>query len=404
MAKRIVAILFLTALCSAAPARGDVLILTHPDASWSVRLDLPGFEMKPPRMLRDRSQVWALGSNKETGVSLTAFVEKATKLRESSECRDASLKRMASARKKMSLSEHGDYALAESPVPEGASAQAGPTLLHAYLYHEDFCVDVQLSKQPYRPADREVLLKALDGLTTVPASKEEMARSAAYTRLSGPEEQIVLEAVQRLRAKDFNTAEKLLLPLCPEARRLSAEAAGSPECALRVALAGEARKLTQGEDLAIMYQRAGDLLSKDGRPDAALETFRKSLDIRPNDAETLHAIGNAHHDRRDLAAASATFTRSLELRPNDAKTMYSLAVNLVDQGKLVEADAMLDRVERADPKNGAVWFTRGEIQMQRGRYTEAMATFEKAGNMGYDEEKVRAKMKECRDALRPKKD
>ncbi len=213
----------------------------------------------------------------------------------------------------------------------------------------------------------------------------------------------MLEAAQRLRAKDFNAAEKLLLPLCPEAKRQSGDEAGSPECTLRSAALAEARMTSQGADPASMYWRTGNLLARDGRPGAALEAFWKNLDIRPDAADTLCSIGHAQRDKRDFAAAGATFTRALELRPNDARTMYSLATNLTDQGKLVEADAMLDRVEQADPKDFRVWFSRGEIQRQRGQYTQAIAYFEKANDLGFDAEKVKAKIKECREALAPRR-
>src|SRR5881397_2557645 len=95
----LVAFLSLTAGLGAAPARGDVVLLTHPDASWSLRLDLPGYAIKPPRMLRDRSQVWTVASSKETGANLTAFVEKQIKLHETSECRDYYVKKVAAAKK-----------------------------------------------------------------------------------------------------------------------------------------------------------------------------------------------------------------------------------------------------------------------------------------------------------------
>src|SRR5258707_6146082 len=93
----LVALLFLTAGFQVAPARADVLVLTHPDASWSLRLDLPGYAFKPARMLRDRTQVCAAASSRETGVSLTAFVEQKTTLRQTAECRDYFLKKMAAA-------------------------------------------------------------------------------------------------------------------------------------------------------------------------------------------------------------------------------------------------------------------------------------------------------------------
>ncbi len=395
----LVAFLSLTSGFQAAPARADVLLLTHPDASWSLRLDLPGYAIKSPRMLRDRSQVWAVASSRETGVSLTAFVEKMTQLRETTECRDYYLKKVAVAKKRMTLSENNGWAIAEGTPAEVPAGQTGQRTLHAYLYHDNFCVDVQFSRQPPGPNDRNLLFKALDGLSTVPASREEMTRATTYLSLGGPGEQAALEAAQRLRAKDFAAAEALLLPLCPEARRQTAEGRSLPDCSLRNAGLAEARNVNQGRDLATLYWRAGDLLVKDGRPDAALEVFRKGLDILPGHADIWFSIGLAQRDRNDFEAAGAALNKSLALRPNDARTMYWIATTLMDQGKLIEADAMLDRVEKTDPKEVHVWFRRAEIKMMRGQYNEAIATFEKAQSLGVDEEEVRAKIKECRDAI-----
>jgi tetratricopeptide (TPR) repeat protein len=258
---------------------------------------------------------------------------------------------------------------------------------------------VQFSKQPPGPDDRNLFVKALDGLSAVPASRNEMTRATTYVPLGGPGEQVALEAAQKLRAKDFTAAETLLLPLCPEAKRQTAEGRSTADCSLRNAGLAEARNVNQGRDLATLYWRAGDLLAKDGRPDAALEVFRKGLDILPGHADIWFSIGLAHRDRNDPVAAIAAFNKSLALRPNDARTMFWLATTLMDQGKLVEADAMLDRVEKADPKEVHVWYRRAEILMMRGRYNDAIETLEKAEKLGLGKDEVQAKIKECRDAL-----
>jgi tetratricopeptide (TPR) repeat protein len=216
---------------------------------------------------------------------------------------------------------------------------------------------------------------------------------------SGPGEQIVLEAVLKLRAKDYGAADALLTPFCPEVERRSSQAHRSPDCALRIAGIGEARKLQDDKALANLYWYVGDLLAKDGRPDAALETFRKSLDIRADDPDTWYSIGQVEWDRHDLEAAGTAFARALELRPNDATTLYWLATNLMDQGKLADAEAMLDRVLLADPKEVRVWYRRGEIEMRRGEYAKAIESFEKAKDLGVDAGKVRAKIRECKEAL-----
>src|SRR5262245_61044030 len=202
--RRGAASLLLTAAFAAAPARADVLVLTHPDAMWSVHMNLPGFALKSPRISRDRLHVWAMTSNRETGVMLTAFINKETKLRRTSECRDLAIKKLTEGNKNLSVSEseHGDFALAEESMREAPKGPSIPRLLHAFLYHDNFCIDVQLVKPPYSRDDRDRLLKSLDGLSTVAAPKEEIARAAAYLTLSDPAEQVALDAAQRLRAKD----------------------------------------------------------------------------------------------------------------------------------------------------------------------------------------------------------
>src|SRR5207249_1383103 len=124
-----------------------------------------------------------------------------------------------------------------------------------------------------------------------------------YPLLSGPEEQVEIEGAQRLRAKDYPAAEALLLPLCPEAKRQAPDGRTLADCALRNAGLAEARNINQGRDLATLYWRAGDLLAKDGRPDAAIEVFKRGMDITPDHADIWYSMGMAQHDRKDLSAA-----------------------------------------------------------------------------------------------------
>jgi predicted negative regulator of RcsB-dependent stress response len=390
---------FLMSAFSSPPGGGDLLLLTHPDSSWSLHLDLAGFQVNGPWLYRNGRQVWAKASSEETGVILTAFVEKVPKARHASDCRDQYLKKVKGARRRMSLSARGEMALAESSSTEEPFEQGQQKHLRAYLHRDGFCMDVHLSKQPFLRDDQKLFWTVLDGLAIVPAAEAERARASAYPLSSGPGDQVLLEAAQKLRAGDFAAADGLLSVLCPDTMRRSRESTASPNCSLRIAGIAEARKISQGKDLALQYWRAGDLLAKDGRPDAALETYRKSLDIRPDDPDTWYSIGHVLRETHDLEAAGAAFARALELRPNDATAMYWLATNLMDQGRLADAEAMLEQVLQADPKEVRVWYRRGEIQMKRGDYTRAIESFEKAQELGVVAAKIRAKVKECRRAL-----
>src|SRR5262249_1039519 len=139
----------------------------------------------------------------------------------------------------------------------------------------------------------------------------------------------------------------------------------SPECSLRIAETGEARGISSGKGLALMYWRAADKMQKErGYLDAAQVLFEKSLDIDPNDSDTWYSLGHLHRDKQNLDAAAEAFIHALQLKPGDPDTLYWLATNQMDQGKLAEAEGTLQRVLDVDPKYGKVWYRKGQIQMK----------------------------------------
>ncbi len=365
-------------------------------------MELPGFSFETPKVFRDHRQVWVEANNDDAGVTLTAFIEKVPDARDASSCRKHYAKSLKDSHVHVSTSERGEMALAEYEIAWQGSAVTNQRHLHAYLHREGFCVDLHLSKAPFKAGEEGLFTAVLDASQIGPATDDELTRAASYSPSSGPGEELVLEAGQKLRAKDFVAADALLSPLCPwEDKKISAkDRVASPECSLRIAATGEARGIKNPKELALIYWRAADMMQKEkGYLDAAQVLFEKSLDLDPNDSATWYSLGQLHRDKQSLDAAAEAFTRALQLKPGDPDTLYWLATNQMDQGKLAEAEATLQRVLDVDPKYGRVWYRKGQIQMKRGDYKEAIESFNKAKSSGVDPKKVRERIDECTAAL-----
>jgi len=70
------------------PAVSSLRKLTYPGKSWSLVLDLPGFEFDRRETRPDGTGLMVMGSNKETGLIISVFLEKAAKAGDAVACRE----------------------------------------------------------------------------------------------------------------------------------------------------------------------------------------------------------------------------------------------------------------------------------------------------------------------------
>lgn len=73
----------------------------------------------------------------------------------------------------------------------------------------------------------------------------------------------------------------------------------------------------------ISYNNLGSITLNQGKPEAALSYFQKSLDIVPN-AKTYLALGTAYERLGNYPAASAAYGKALELEPKYGEAYYRL--------------------------------------------------------------------------------
>ena len=85
------------------------------------------------------------------------------------------------------------------------------------------------------------------------------------------------------------------------------------------------------------YSNLGLVLQAQGKPDAAVASYRKAILHQPDHAVAHNNLGNALADLGNLDESVAHYRRALQLQPDFAVAHNNLGVRLKDQGRLHEA-------------------------------------------------------------------
>ncbi|MBK4729794.1 tetratricopeptide repeat protein, partial [Oxynema sp. CENA135] len=85
-----------------------------------------------------------------------------------------------------------------------------------------------------------------------------------------------------------------------------------------------------------LFER-GNTAQSESRYEDAERTWRRVLEIDPNNAYAYIGLGNALYLQRKLEEAISAYRRAIELNPQFAAAYNNLGIALYDQGKLEEA-------------------------------------------------------------------
>ena len=117
------------------------------------------------------------------------------------------------------------------------------------------------------------------------------------------------------------------------------------------------------------------------RPEEAKAELEAALATNPVYLPALLNLGNLHEDLGDRKAAQETYRRALEVAPDDALALSRLAG--VVEAKSHEAGQLVNRIRgsidgRADAERADLGFALGRLLDLRGDYDEAFAAYERA--------------------------
>lgn len=145
-----------------------------------------------------------------------------------------------------------------------------------------------------------------------------------------------------------------------------------------VDLAGDAIVEIREEFLdAYSFLRAGIANERTGDFEGAVRAFRRGLEIEPDNAEILNALGWTLYQNDENEAAVEEYRRALRADPSQPKTHNNLALVLIDLGRIDEAAEHYKKSIEIEPK-ADILADYGALMAYRNHYEEALESYHKA--------------------------
>jgi 4-amino-4-deoxy-L-arabinose transferase-like glycosyltransferase len=188
------------------------------------------------------------------------------------------------------------------------------------------------------------------------------------------------------------------------------------------AVAANVSLRSKDDQLAAAFNNSASVLTEKHKDERAIEYFRRSLALKPDDPEVLGNLGLALMRRKQVDEALANFRRAAELRPQDPRAWMRLASALDQTGKVDEATPCIVRALELDAKGtleSALQLARqtnghdlvaldllAAAQAKNGRFTDAIATASSALSIPPPpgQEPLAAKLRERLELYRQGKD
>jgi tetratricopeptide (TPR) repeat protein len=303
--------------------------------SWSVVVDLPGFEITQ-NGAKQGGRRYLVGSNEKTGVVFSVTLERVQKPPDPAECReflDGRGRNAASewGARNVKRSEASSMAVLEYVIPEDHGVPLQQGNLFACTVKEDVFVDFHLSKVEYKPENR----KLFDAILQTVHFQE------------GAETGALPQGVRESENVDRNPSD------------------------------------------VKAFVRMGEELLRAGKVDGALERFEAAARLDPTSAVPHLRLGGTYALMSKWTDAERETREAVRLDPSDPNSHALLGLVLFQPGRepqsLGEAEQEFQTVLRLVPvtrENGptraAAYFELGVIYDRMGKQATAAQTYDRA--------------------------
>ncbi len=112
--------------------------------------------------------------------------------------------------------------------------------------------------------------------------------------------------------------------------------------------------------------------------DKALKAFKKSITLKPNNAEAYSNLGVVLKNIGNLDKAVEAYKKGISINPNYVDAYYNLGNILKDQGKLDEAIVAYKQSILLNPAYAEAYCNKGVALKNLGKFSEAIEAFKKS--------------------------
>ena len=138
------------------------------------------------------------------------------------------------------------------------------------------------------------------------------------------------------------------------------------------------RLLAQHGDNAELHVVLGQAHAQQGDYDAAIQSLRRALELKPTVAEANATLGTIYLKQGRLAEASTALRAEIAAHPEDTRAQHTLATVLDLEGQSAEALAILTRVLKVRPDYANARYLMGKILLAQGAAAEAVEQLQAA--------------------------
>ena len=126
------------------------------------------------------------------------------------------------------------------------------------------------------------------------------------------------------------------------------------------------------------HNRLGLELRKEGRLEAAAQSFRQALALKSESAEVHNNLGVTLRSQDKTEEAVAHLRHALRLRPGAIEALDNLGIALASQGKIEEAMRLFGKVLELNPKSAEALVNLGAASRSKGELEEAITYYRRA--------------------------
>lgn len=132
---------------------------------------------------------------------------------------------------------------------------------------------------------------------------------------------------------------------------------------------------------ATIYQEEGSKLYREGRIDEAIQAYKESLKLNPEDGSTYLMLGVLYEDKKAIEKAAHYFKKGESLYSRKIDFYNARGMVYFQGGKLDKAAIDVKEALKVDPKNPLSRFLLGSIYEAEDRFAEAVTQYQIVSNM-----------------------
>ncbi|MDZ7374719.1 MAG: tetratricopeptide repeat protein [candidate division KSB1 bacterium] len=122
----------------------------------------------------------------------------------------------------------------------------------------------------------------------------------------------------------------------------------------------------------------GNALLKKGDYEAAIEKYKRALELDSTMAKAWYGIGLANRNLRRSEEAIAAYRKAIQLDPKYGDAIFALGKLLSDLDRSQEALKVYQDAVQADPNLAKAYYEMGRIYLENKQYQEAVSAFTRA--------------------------